>query len=177
MVGDKIRQIRTQQNISLSELAARIGVSKSYISQLERNAADPSVSVLRKIAAALHVSAAFFFDESFEEPVIIKKKPDDKMILTKEGICYQYLSPNEDSKESLMMFFFSIPAGTTSDLYENTGDICVYILSGSLCIRLEENEHSLHTGDSLYLRRRISYCLSAADAPVSGIICIKHSTK
>lgn len=173
MVGDKIREIRTHQELSLAELASRVGVSRSYISQLERNAADPSVSILRKIAGALHVSAAVFFDEVFEEPVVIRRKTGKKLSRTREGISYQYLSPSGSAQEALTMLSFSIPAGTVSDMYENHSDLCIYVLNGSLSVRLGDTDHSLQTGDSLYLRRQSTCRLSAAEAPASGILCIK----
>ena len=72
MIGDNIRETRKKNHLSLAELAVRVGVSESYISQLERNNVDPSISVLRKISSALNVPIVTFFDAVYEEPVIIR---------------------------------------------------------------------------------------------------------
>ena len=51
--GDRLRRIRTAQGLSLREFARRVGVSGSYISQLEGNECRPSFSVLKRIAEEL----------------------------------------------------------------------------------------------------------------------------
>ncbi len=66
MVGLKIRKIRKQEQMTIAKLAKLTGVSESYISQLEREILDPSVSLLRKIANVLHVPVTSFFDEEVE---------------------------------------------------------------------------------------------------------------
>ena len=56
-LGDFIRHQRQMAELSLRELAARTNVSNPYLSQIERGLHEPSVRVLKAIAAALNVSA------------------------------------------------------------------------------------------------------------------------
>jgi XRE family transcriptional regulator of biofilm formation len=57
MIGDRIKKYRLQREMSLSELAEKAGVAKSYLSSIERNLqANPSVQFLEKIASVLGVS-------------------------------------------------------------------------------------------------------------------------
>ncbi len=57
MIGRKIVELRKKRGMTLSELAERANVSKSYISGLERNINDnPSIQVINKIAAILEVN-------------------------------------------------------------------------------------------------------------------------
>lgn len=57
MLGKRVRKLRIERGLSLSELAEAAGVAKSYLSTIERNIhSNPSVHVLDKIAAALDVS-------------------------------------------------------------------------------------------------------------------------
>ncbi|WP_277680362.1 helix-turn-helix domain-containing protein [Gracilibacillus dipsosauri] len=57
MIGEKIKAFREQKKMSLSELAERSGVAKSYLSSIERNIqSNPSIQVLEKIAGVLGVS-------------------------------------------------------------------------------------------------------------------------
>lgn len=56
MIGKNIRRLRKEQGLTLSELAERAGIAKSYLSNIERNInQNPSIQVLEKIAAVLHV--------------------------------------------------------------------------------------------------------------------------
>jgi transcriptional regulator with XRE-family HTH domain len=55
-IGDQLRVRRHELGLSLRELADRLGVSPSLISQIERGRANPSVSTLYSIVQALDVS-------------------------------------------------------------------------------------------------------------------------
>ena len=56
-LGDFIKAQRQMAELSLRELAARTNVSNPYLSQIERGLHEPSVRVLKAIAAALNMSA------------------------------------------------------------------------------------------------------------------------
>ena len=55
-VGSKLQEIRKAQQLSLDELSKRAGVSKSMLSEVERNQANPTVGVLWRLASALGIS-------------------------------------------------------------------------------------------------------------------------
>lgn len=56
MIGKNIQRLRTMNGITLSELAERAGISKSYLSSIERNVKqNPSIQVMEKIAFVLNV--------------------------------------------------------------------------------------------------------------------------
>jgi transcriptional regulator with XRE-family HTH domain len=57
VLGDFIKAQRQMAELSLRELAARTNVSNPYLSQIERGLHEPSVRVLKAIAAALNMSA------------------------------------------------------------------------------------------------------------------------
>ncbi|UQD52102.1 transcriptional regulator [Bacillus methanolicus] len=56
MIGDRVKKLRLEKQMSLSELAEQAGVAKSYLSALERNLQrNPSIQFLEKIAGVLNV--------------------------------------------------------------------------------------------------------------------------
>lgn len=56
MIGDRVKKLRQERKMSLSELAEQAGVAKSYLSSLERNLqTNPSIQFLEKIAVVLKV--------------------------------------------------------------------------------------------------------------------------
>ena len=54
-VGATLQSLRQAQGLSLDELSRRAGVSKSMLSQIERNQANPTVAVVWRLANALRV--------------------------------------------------------------------------------------------------------------------------
>ncbi|WP_338471776.1 helix-turn-helix domain-containing protein [Niallia sp. XMNu-256] len=56
MIGNRVKKLRQEKKLSLSEFAEKAGVAKSYLSSLERNLqTNPSIQFLEKIAAVLGV--------------------------------------------------------------------------------------------------------------------------
>ncbi|GGN53592.1 MULTISPECIES: helix-turn-helix domain-containing protein [Oceanobacillus] len=57
MLGERIKTFRTEQKMSISELAEKAGVAKSYLSSIERNKqTNPSIQFIEKVSEALGVS-------------------------------------------------------------------------------------------------------------------------
>lgn len=63
LVSQNVRRLRLAAKISQAELAARMGVDRSYVSGLEQGTRNPTVVTLWHIAKALGVTMAAFFDE------------------------------------------------------------------------------------------------------------------
>src|SRR5712671_801554 len=92
-VGARLHALRKARKLSLDELSKAAGVSKSMLSQIERNEANPTVAVLWRLTNALNVALAEFLTVEQQElaapavsvvpshatPVI--KSPDGKCIL------------------------------------------------------------------------------------------------
>ncbi|GAA0489094.1 helix-turn-helix domain-containing protein [Salinibacillus aidingensis] len=68
MIGERIRSLRESKGYSMTELAKHSGVSKSYISNIERNLQqNPSLQILAKIAQPLDTSVEFLLGIESEE--------------------------------------------------------------------------------------------------------------
>lgn len=64
MIGDRVKKLRLEKRISLSELAEQAGVAKSYLSSLERNLqSNPSIQFLEKIASVFNVPVDHLINE------------------------------------------------------------------------------------------------------------------
>ncbi|TDQ42067.1 helix-turn-helix domain-containing protein [Aureibacillus halotolerans] len=71
MIGAEIKRLRLLRNLSLSELASRATVAKSYLSSIERGLQqNPSLDVLTKLASELNVHVSHFLTDADEEEVL-----------------------------------------------------------------------------------------------------------
>ncbi|MCS7461038.1 helix-turn-helix domain-containing protein [Paenibacillus doosanensis] len=77
MIGKRVQQLRKEKGLSITELAERAGVAKSYISSLERDIQkNPSIQFLEKIAAVLKVPIDSLIEQeesSYKEPELDKE--------------------------------------------------------------------------------------------------------
>ncbi|ASK63720.1 transcriptional regulator [Virgibacillus phasianinus] len=71
MIGKNIQVIRKKKGLTLSELASRASISKSYLSNIERNVnTNPSVQIMEKIAAVLDVDLQVLVDSTSDSQAI-----------------------------------------------------------------------------------------------------------
>ncbi len=57
-VGARIRSIRVENGLSQEDLAAKAGINRTYLSQLENSKSSPTLEVLERIARAMDTAAA-----------------------------------------------------------------------------------------------------------------------
>lgn len=70
MIGERIKQLRKVKGLSLSELAEKAGVAKSYLSSIERNIQkNPSVQFLEKISSVLGVTVNQLIEQNEDQEV------------------------------------------------------------------------------------------------------------
>ncbi|MDQ0193924.1 helix-turn-helix domain-containing protein [Paenibacillus wynnii] len=73
MIGTRIRQLRIEKGLSLSELAECAGVAKSYLSRIERGIqSNPSIEFLEKIASVFSLTV----EALLQENPVINENPD-----------------------------------------------------------------------------------------------------
>lgn len=69
MIGERLKELRQQKRMSLSELAEKSGVAKSYVSAIERGLQDnPSIQVIEKLVSILGVPLQQFLSDETSEP-------------------------------------------------------------------------------------------------------------
>lgn len=68
MIGERVKQLRLEKKMSISEVAEQAGVAKSYLSSLERNLqTNPSIQFLEKISAVLGVPVDYFIQNHIDK--------------------------------------------------------------------------------------------------------------
>ena len=72
-IGEKLRRLRKEKQLTQEELANRCELSKGFISQLERDLTSPSLDSLNDILESLGTNLAEFFSEKKEEKVLFCK--------------------------------------------------------------------------------------------------------
>lgn len=70
MIGKRIQKLRLEKGLSLSDVAERAGVAKSYLSSIERDIqTNPSIAFLEKVSAVLGISPQTLIEAGEAEPL------------------------------------------------------------------------------------------------------------
>ena len=171
MLGDQIRRIRKAEGLTVCALAKKTGVSESYISQLERGLADPSVSLLRRIAGVLQVSVASFFDEEGEAPILTRREEREQTVTEDGSASFSQISP---ASEALRLQMVEMTLRPGAQLNGETGGhyTSLFLTAGSLRISYLDTVSEMECGDSVFLPSHTAYTLSCTSrAAAVGILC------
>ncbi|WP_105617447.1 cupin domain-containing protein [Vallitalea okinawensis] len=150
MLGEKIRQKRNEINMSMKELALKTGLTPGFISQVERELAEPSITSLRKIADALEVAVFYFFVDEVNDNRVVKKGERQSLKFPGSHLSYQLLSP--DLNRQMEMFLASLEPGaiTCEEPLSHKGEEVIHVLKGTMWIKIGKDEYTLQEGDTIY---------------------------
>ncbi len=183
MLGDVLRDARKSKKLTLSELAEKVGVTTGYLSHLERNKMEPSLSVLRSLSDELSIPVSMLFvDDDSEDIVVVRKNQRAKVsYLNLSGNC-QVLTPlvwRSTTPPDLEVLQVTIPPESriSGENISHHTDECIYVLSGELeyhygdaCIRIE-------TGGSIYIPKKTGhYIYNYGDSDAMIIWVVKSET-
>lgn len=153
-VGHRIRQLRKRMRMSLRELAARTGLSPSYVSSVERSLSHPSWASLQKLAAALETNVSQMVGDESEarsNDVVVRPHERRRLHLDTPGIFAEQLAIVEQALEPSIVR--AAPGAGSGESYFHEGEEFVFILEGKLEITLDETyEYVLEPGDAITFR-------------------------
>ncbi|MEZ5645460.1 MAG: XRE family transcriptional regulator [Burkholderiaceae bacterium] len=153
-VGATLQQLRQGQKLSLDELSRRAGVSKSMLSQIERNQANPTVAILWRLANALGVELTDFLSvgQVARPAVSVQVVPANAIPVTRspDGLCtLRILGPIELAGR-LEWYELSIAPGgeLVSDAHEQGAREHLSVQSGNLLVDAATDSRKLRQGET-----------------------------
>ncbi|MFH1519639.1 MAG: XRE family transcriptional regulator [Candidatus Omnitrophota bacterium] len=151
-IGARIKDLRTRQRITLKELAKKAGLTTSFLSQLERGLASPSVGSLEKISEALNTKVGYFFGGEEGKGLIFVKKDRAKRVIGEEKnvFCETLASGLLNIKMQPQVFTIGIGAELRKELIYSEGEKFGMLLEGKVEFLCESEKLILKKDDSLY---------------------------
>jgi transcriptional regulator with XRE-family HTH domain len=197
-MGDHLRAARRRRHLTLRDLAGRLGLSPSLISQVETGRARPSVSTLYAIANELDVSLdELLFNDvgrggrsaeaaltvvAAEPPLAVpqvqaggypvQRADDRKVIRLASGVVWERLTT--DSVPGIDFLYVTYEVGGASspehEFQRHGGHEWGFVLSGRLGVTIGFEEHDLGPGDSISIDSTMPHRLyNRGTVPVHGI--------
>jgi transcriptional regulator with XRE-family HTH domain len=180
-VGSRLRSAREDRGISLRELARRVGVSPSLVSQIELDRVNPSVSTLYALVTELGMTMSDVFGDGPATQWIRARSDDDSLVARPEtrrvinlasGVRWERLTPHSDPDVEFLHVMYPVGAESCPEdaLVTHGGREYGYITGGTLGVRVGFDEYELGPGSSIAFDSSSPHRLWAVgDQPVHAV--------
>jgi transcriptional regulator with XRE-family HTH domain len=189
--GERVKRLRTENNLTGSELCERAKIAPSTLSKIENNRLSPTYDTIVKLAHGLGVNVEKLFSDSAPKEPIGRRsvtRHREGSIHSSQAYNYEMLCSDISSKK-LIPIVGHLKARSRrefGELIAHEGEEVIYVLSGKVELHTEFYEPLLlETGDCVFFDSRMGHaCIAAGDEEAKilwvcsdqGAINIVHQT-
>jgi transcriptional regulator with XRE-family HTH domain len=177
-IGDRLRALRLKKKMGLVELGQHTGLSPALLSKLERGRLFPTLPTLLRIALVFSVDLQYFFAGPREQPVVAISRKKDRLALpdhpSGKDVSYIFESLDYPAAERKLHAYYAEFQPLAEDKvrpHAHPGAEIIYVLRGTLELRLADDIHLLAEGDAVYFDSSVAHGYRRHDrAPCAAMV-------
>lgn len=147
-IGSKLRAARTTHGYTLDQLASATGLTKGFLSRVERDETSPSVASLITLCEVMSIDVGSLF--SVPDVALVRRDGAPAINLGGTGVQESLMTPRGQSKLQLVHSTVEPGGSGGSDLYTINCEVEVlYVLKGAVELRFSDRVQRLSAGDAL----------------------------
>ena len=151
LLGNRLSSLRKRKKMTLDDLSAKSGVSKSILSQIERDMSNPTVTTISRISDALGEKLSdFFLKIEVGETNSIESSKETPSIKSKDGMCELSILGAGETVNWLQWYLLEMkPKGVLKSkshgpkTYEN-----LTVIEGQIEVTCDASKEKLSKGDT-----------------------------
>lgn len=157
-LGARIRSLRLARGATLRQMAAEAGVTESFLSQVERGVASPSIATVQRIARALGQSIAELFAADEPAGIVVRARDRRRVVYQGLGAVDEFLTRATDGRLQVILSTIEPGGGTGDEAYTHDSDEeVVVVLEGSLDLWVGHEHYRLEAGDAVTHSSRLPH--------------------
>jgi len=153
-IGPRLRQLRLERGQSLSSVATAVGVSKGFLSNLERSRTGVSADILRKLARHYNVSILEVYSPIDSTGPLVRPR-DRKGLESGPGLQVALLASGKIAMQPHLLRV--APGASSAEFHSHDGEEFLYLVRGRLDVELGGKEFQLRPGDAFYFVSKTSH--------------------
>jgi transcriptional regulator with XRE-family HTH domain len=175
-IGEKLRRLRLRKKMGLVELGRHTGLSAAMLSKIERGRLFPTLPTLLRIAMVFNVGLEHFITDGRHVSALARKEVGSCSRRSSAGTwsltafeCIDFRAGDR----RLNAFYAEFPKTATARAraHEHDGVEFIYMLSGSLTLKIGEEEHKLRKEDAIYFASSVVHSYRAVgNSPCSAVV-------
>jgi transcriptional regulator with XRE-family HTH domain len=181
-IGSKVRALRLRKKLGLVELGGHTGLSPAMLSKIERGLLFPTLPTLLRIALVFGVGLDHFFAGARRRPTVGVVRARERLRFPEapgaRDVAYEFESLDYPATERRLNAYFAEFKPVDAEklrAHEHAGGEFVYVLSGGLTLRIENEEYELAAGDSIYFDSSASHSYRRRGARTCTAIVVTPS--
>lgn len=156
LVGAKLRERRRHLNLTLQDVADRVGVTKGFLSEIERDQAAPSVATLLKLRDALSLSVSTLFHSAI--PQVVRRQLRVPIPYGGIGMSCVLVSPENAHRVIAIHAEFKPGGRSGSEPHSlDSDEEIILIIEGALEVTISGEIYRLQAGDSITFDPRVPH--------------------
>jgi transcriptional regulator with XRE-family HTH domain len=173
-IGDRLRSVRRARGLTLRDLAARSGVTESFLSQVERDVSSPSIASLQRICQGLGISFGELLDPGARPGRVVRRGDRRRITYPGLGAVDEFLTADTHGRLQVILSTIEPGGGTGAEQYSHDSDEeCLVVLEGSLDLWVGDDHVELDQGDAITYPSRIPHRnANRGDRPARVLFCM-----
>ncbi|SLN29366.1 HTH-type transcriptional regulator PuuR [Roseovarius litorisediminis] len=171
-LGADLRALRKSRGVTLRRLSDKLGRSVGWLSQVERDKSEPSITDLRQIAAALDVPISLLFGQSpapvSEVGYVVRARARRQIGSGRGGLIEELLSPDLTDDFEMVHSTFA-PHSRAGEVIQRPTQEVGFLISGQLDLMIDGATYTIHPGDSFRIRGEPHEWINPYDEPAVAI--------
>jgi transcriptional regulator with XRE-family HTH domain len=176
VVAIRLKLLRKQLGMSLQDMAEMTGLTKSYLSKVERGLNSPSIAVALKLSKALHVDVDHLFAADSVKDAITVVRVADRVSMgssSDEGQSrYEVIAAQAGRKRLLPFIIKPATDFATSEFKEHEGEEFLFVHRGKVEIDFASHRVTLAAGDAIYFNAQIPHRIRSVGVQKAEVLLV-----
>jgi quercetin dioxygenase-like cupin family protein len=180
-VGESVKEIREKKGLSLKDIFQRTGLQPEFLMDVEKGKISPPLGAIIKLAKALEMKMGYFISGAENLPYTVVRKNDHKLISrydSKKSQTYGYefisLAPHKKDRH-MEPFLVTLEPSNIEERSTHDGQEFIFVLEGTMEVRLGEKTHLLEPGDAIYYDSTVSHLVKCHGRDKVKILAVLYA--
>jgi transcriptional regulator with XRE-family HTH domain len=181
-VGESVKAIRKKKGLSLKDLSQRTGLDAGLLIEIEKGEVSPPLGTIIKVAKALDTKMGYFISGGEDLPYTIVRRDDRKLVsrfdtgkTDRYGYEFSSLAPYKKNRHMEPLIVKLEPSDIEEERSTHDGQEFIYVLEGTMEVRLEGEVHLLEPGDAIYYDSTVPHLVKCHGKDTTIILAVLYT--
>ena len=183
-VGARLRLVREERGLSLADISMRTGLDEEFLASVEAGDVSPPLGSIVKLSKVLDMKMGYFISGEGDKPYTVVRVDGRKMVSRYDaekdrqyGYEYEALAPHKKNRHMDPFLVTLKPAETEHERSSHDGQEFIYVIRGSMEVRLGDEIHILGPRDCIYYDSTIPHLVKCHGGEETKILAVLYTEK